>query len=152
MKITRHLHKPLLFRKEYLLPSCSKRLVLKFVLSITIETPLMIHVCKQNIWFVIELKALIKLNPNVIFTFVFLKIDCKTNFSHLTTNYCIIRTKSELLLLFQHIFILLNWLAKISYYTTLPVTIGRIVVSNWKLLVWLYTVLSHFFHIQRQWA
>lgn len=133
MKITHHLHKPLLLRKEYLYPRCSKGLVLKFVLSITIETPFMIRVCKQSIWFVIQLKALVKSNLNVIFTFVFLKINYKTIFSLLKTNYCITRTKSELLLLFQRVFILLNWLAKISYFIILPVTIGLIV------RVWLKT-------------
>lgn len=152
MKITHHLHKPLLLRKDYLYPRCSKGLVLKFVLPITIETPFMICVCKQNIWFVIELKVLVKSNPNVIFTFVFLKINCKANFSLLKTNYFITWTKSGLLLLFQDIFILLNWLAKTSYYTILPVTIGCIVMSNWKYWIWLCVVLGHFFHKQRQWA
>lgn len=41
----------------------------------------MIRVCKQNFWFIIELKALVKWNPNIIFRFVFLKINFKANFS-----------------------------------------------------------------------
>lgn len=59
----------------------------------------MICVCKQNIWFVIELKVFVKSIPNVIFTFVFLKINCKTNFNLFKTNYRITWTKSGLLLL-----------------------------------------------------
>lgn len=45
MKTTHHLHKPLLLRRtEYLHPSSSKELVLKFVLLVTIETLSMIHI------------------------------------------------------------------------------------------------------------